>query len=174
MADSLKNLLILPLCSMLFSCSVKIEESFLNEMILKPEKGIIAGVDIGDSWETIKINHNPEWEIREENIDGNTIYQLWKRWDEHDNTMHLTFNLDGNKIIREIEFRVRGTGENAVTIRKFMHTIYDHYSKKLNIASSDSWQYATVDGARYKVRCTRSDFKGDEVNETVKVEISPE
>lgn len=176
MADTIKLIILFCFSTLFISCGVTIEDRQLEEMLLNYETGILAGVDIGDDWEKVKASHHADWEIREEKKSAITIRQYRKDWDDHDNSMYLGFILDASNKIVEMDLSLRGTGENAVTVRKFMDTTFEKFNAKFTATGTDTWNYASPDGNKCNLRWWSTKDEGDgppSVSFRISVDIEP-
>ncbi|MFT7156849.1 MAG: hypothetical protein ACI8Q1_001864 [Parvicella sp.] len=50
--------------ALISSCTVQMEDEEIHELLFGYNRGLVAGVQIGDSWEDIKKNVRPGWTIR--------------------------------------------------------------------------------------------------------------
>ena len=109
-----------------------VEDDIIN-LLFNYDKGILAGVDIGDNWEDIKANHNPEFTVREQTIDDLTYYQLRKD-NNDDNMIHVDFELDENKNVTKIKYSIMLTVdgvEDIAFMNKIRNTIADFFTNKM-------------------------------------------
>ena len=117
------------------SCGgTKFTEEDMTNLLFKYDKGILAGVNIGDNWDDIKANHNSEFTVREEEMSvGDMIYQLRKD-NNDDNMIHVDFELDDAKNVTTIRYSIMLSidGVEDVSFKnKLKNTIADLFTNKL-------------------------------------------
>ena len=117
------------------SCGgTKFTEEDITNLLFKYDKGILAGVDIGDNWDDIKANHNSEFTVREEKtVLGGMIYQLRKD-NNDDNMIHVDFELDDAKNVTTIRYSIMLSIdgiEDVSFMNKLKNTIADLFTNKL-------------------------------------------
>ncbi len=160
---------------MFSACSVTIEEQELIDLVLNYEKGIIAGVEIGDSEESIKAGHNSGWEIKTGGVNDNFDYQYRKQWDERENGLYVGFKLDAEGKVYDIDLRLcsKGSG-NVLTARKFMFAVFEKFNGRTEFVptSDNSWKYKNSMGDLIGVSCTNWGIESSkEPDEKVDIKI---
>ncbi len=144
----MKNLIILFTTALIFiSCGVKLDESEIDYLVFDYDRGLMIGVDIGDSWEDVKKSHNENWSI----VENGNINQLRKDWDEGNNMMNISFSLDDNKLITDMSFSMFASGGNIETLTKTKNTISYDFDSRLNKLDDNKWSYFTSDGSEYYI-----------------------
>ena len=161
--------------TVLVSCTPNMDGTEIESMTLEYDKGIFAGIDIGDSWEDVKSTCHRSWEIQEEEIyKGVPNYVLRKDWDEGYNFMYLNCKLDEQKKVIGLSFELHGTEKNALKAREFMHKVYAFYSDILTPNSNTSWEYFPENGMKYNVSFFNTNPENlDTPEETILLEVKP-
>jgi hypothetical protein len=144
----MKNIIVLILSIFLFaSCGAKMERKEIHDLVFGYDRGLMVGVDIGDSWETVKNNHRDGWTVREE--DG--IYQFRKDWDQGNDMMFVTFQLDQDQNVEGMEFSMTATPGNW----EEMKILEKKFVSDLNLITSsenkNEWSYYGPYGDEYTV-----------------------
>lgn len=161
----------------IFSSCAPAEVNFDEvEQMLLVDRGVVAGTNLGDSWESVSENCSPLWKpvVREvEGMDGNeNYYELRKQYDD-DNQVHVAFYLDEDKNISSISAQVIVTGKNRVEARKFMFKAFEFFNSKFKTSGENSWEVAIKNGEKpAKLTCTTSTYEGDEIKDDVTISLT--
>ena len=78
-------------------------------MITEPDRGLMAGVALGDPWESVKAKHHPKFTIRDEKTSTSLIRQL--RMDTgkpFENLVRIDFETDAAGVISGMRLEVDG------------------------------------------------------------------
>jgi len=146
----------------LTSCNTDMDRKEIADMTINYKTGILAGFDIGDSWEKVKNEHHKLWTVDEGIMYNSNYYKIEKRWGE--DYMIITFYLDENKKIINMDLTLEASGKNSVTAIRFMNNAHNYYgSKGLKTILKDSWWYYPKNGEK----CTISCYKSDVVDNTI-------
>jgi len=126
----MKNILTLLSISTLLiftSCTrERINQEQTTEMLMGYEKGLIAGIDLGDNWDDIKANHHEGWTVREDHTveeyngikDEYIINQLNVPIPHYPLMMVLSFELNNQNNIIDIDFTIFGKPEDKLYLTK--------------------------------------------------------
>ncbi|MFK8038542.1 MAG: hypothetical protein AB8B74_09655 [Crocinitomicaceae bacterium] len=148
----MKNVVALLLVSIfvMVSCGTKMESEEIHGLVFGYSRGLMLGVDIGDSWEDVKKNCRSGWAIREED----QIYQLRKDWDMGNDMMYASFNLDDRNTVQEMEFSITASGGNILELKK----LHQKFIQDFNLITSQNlktdWQYSAPNGNLYTIMLT--------------------
>ena len=153
------------------SCSTsnpKMDETKIEKMLLVADKGLISGIDIGDTWDEIKSNCSEEWTIDE----NNKI--LRKDWTNGFDFIIMELFIDENNKVSRISCGVYGTKDNAIVAKTFFIKATNYFNKKLNKTSIDNWEYTSKNNKKYNVNCTNmGNSDNNIVEEKVYITIEP-
>ena len=144
----MKNIIILITSIFVFaSCGVKLESEEIDKLVFGYDRGLFVGVELGDSWEDVKKNHREGWTIREEG----DIYQFRKDWDQGNDMMFVTFQLDENSKVEGMEFSMTTTPGNWEEMNK----VEKKFVSDLNLITSSNnkteWTYFDAIGKEYSI-----------------------
>ena len=152
------------------SCAApEMEEANIHEMLFNQKRGLISGVEPGDSWEDMKKNHHPDWVIREDHSDGMNIYQYRKDWDEGYNYMYLSVSLDENDKINQMNFSMSATTGNLLQLKKLEMKFISDFSLISLTEKTNDWTYFAENGDEYNVSLTTINIEEDHKILTVNV-----
>ena len=125
----------LPLLTSLAACGPKDLPREEIAGVLFPEKGVFAGYEFGDSWDSIKSKHPEFFVVRDDDIK-----QL--RRDVGDNAgsngYFLGFGLDSAGKVVSMSASIHGQKQNAVTVRALFDDVVAHYDKTVGKGSCSS------------------------------------
>lgn len=139
---------ILPIMVFTFaSCGTKIETEEVNGLVFGYDRGLMVGVDIGDNWEDVKKNCREGWDIREED----NIYQFRKDWDQGNDMMYVTFSLDENKNIDEMEFKMNASTGNLVELKNLEKMFIQDFNLITIEYLKTDWTYYAPNGETYTI-----------------------
>ncbi len=139
--NNLITVVIVAITLFLTSCGgSKFTEEEMTNLLFNYDKGILAGVDIGDNWEDIKVNHNPEFTVRDEKISTVGMFYQLRKENNDDNKIIIDFELDGDKNITVIKYDITLSIdgiEDVNFMNKLKNTIVDFFANKLFYALID-------------------------------------
>ncbi|CAG5076322.1 hypothetical protein [Parvicella tangerina] len=134
----------------LFSaCSVEVKKEELKPMLFGQSRGLIAGVDIGDTWEEVKENYPEGWTVRESHEDGLDIYQIRKDWDEGSNYMNLSFGFDEEGLINEMRYTLTLSDKSRLALVEVQKMFIADFNRVTLQEKTDQWKYYGPDGNPY-------------------------
>lgn len=124
---------------LLGGCTPDINPAEVNEMLLQPSRGLMGGVEFGDSWEKIKADHDKRYKVRDETMmlganqdQPSTYYQLRRDLGSPgEEGFYITFRLDEQKNVKAYDVSIFGSSKNAVTVRKLLDDVIAHFDKKI-------------------------------------------
>ncbi len=156
------------------SCSTsnpKMDEAKIEEMILVTDRGLISGLDIGDTWDEIKSNCSKDWTIDE--VDENNKI-LRKDWTTGFDFIIMELSFYENNVLSRIRCGVYGTKDNAIVAKTFFTKATNYFDKKLNKTSTDNWEYTSKDNKKYSVNCSNmGNSDNNMVEQKVYITIKP-
>lgn len=166
---------------LLTACTPKLDPNEVNEMLIKPSRGLFGGVELGDSWDKLKADHDKRYTVRDEKIEGNAFLQLrHDLGDPGQNGFYLTFHVDGEGKVERFEASIHGQKDNAVTVRKLLDDVIAHFDAKVGNGhcgktpggkGNSSYCSWTKDGGP-SVNVNYMEFT-DPISGTIRVEIAP-
>jgi hypothetical protein len=120
---------------LLGACSPpRLEKDEVNEVLLKPSRGLLGGIEFGDSWEKIKAEHDKRYSVRDEQVAGSSLRQLRRDLsDPGTNGYMLTFALDDQNNVKTYSAMIMGQKDNAVVVRQVLDDVIAHFDKKLGV-----------------------------------------
>jgi len=157
----------------LISCTgERINQEQTTEMLMGYEKGLIAGIDLGDNWDDIKANHHEEWTVREEHtveeFEGetyeNTVIQLNVPIDHYPLMMGLTFDLNEQNNIIDIGFFIKGMPEDKLYLTKLYKKMQNEFSSKFEFVEENNWIYTSPAGEKCPLTLSKNEFTKDKIN----------
>ncbi|MFS8066735.1 MAG: hypothetical protein ACMG6S_10220 [Byssovorax sp.] len=117
---------------LLCACTPKLEQAEVNEMLLKPSRGLLGGIEFGDSWEKIKADHDKRYTVRDEKMAEGSFQQLRRDLsDPGTNGYMITFQLDEQKNVKSYSAEIMGRKDNAVVVRQVLDDVIAHFDKKV-------------------------------------------
>ena len=172
MKNIIKIISVYALVVMVSCTGERINQEQTTEMLIGYEKGILAGIDLGDNWDDIKANHHEGWTVREDHIieeyEGetyqNTVIQLNVPIDHYPLMMGLTFDLDELNNIVDIDFFIKGKPEDKLYLTKLLRQIQDEFNRKFEFIEENSWVYESPAGEKCPLSITKNEFTEDEIS----------
>lgn len=164
-------LLFMPALLFLFSCGVEVTKDEIKPMLFGQSRGIIAGVDMGDTWASVKQSHPKGWEVREDK--SSNIYQIRKDWEEGNNTMNLTFGLDDEKKIQSMEYTLTLMGSNVDVLREIQKLFIADFNLITLQQNTEAWIYTGKNKVAYLITLTRESYREDSETLTISVKEKP-
>lgn len=119
----------LPLVALfLVGCTPDIKKDEVTAMLLGKDRGVLGGYDFGDSWDTIKKDHDPIYKVRDE-----ASFEQLRRdlSDPGEEGFFITFHLDDAKKVKSLGASIYGSKQNAVTVRAIFDDVIAHFDKKM-------------------------------------------
>ncbi len=117
---------------LLAGCAPKMDRDELFAMITRPEHGLMAGVALGDTWESVKAKHDPKLRVRDDATSSGPIRQL--RFDvgkPMEDDLYITYTVDAAGVITGMALTVNGAKDNSIVVRALYDNLLKHYEKKL-------------------------------------------
>jgi len=150
------KLTIISLSVFIFSCGGnKFNEEQVSNLILNKNSGILAGINIGDDWEIVKQNAPNDWTIVDTiMVEGDyqsEHQQLIIPREHNSHRMALTFGLDDNGIIENIEFFLNGEAGDESMIEKYYSKITDEFNNKFESDEFHKWKYESPNGKLFTI-----------------------
>ncbi len=109
-------------------CTPDVNKDEVTKQLFGKDRGVIAGYDFGDSWDTIKKDHDPLYKLRDEK----GFEQLRRDLsDPGSEGFFVTFKLDGDNKVKGLGASVYGSKQNAVTVRMILDDAMAHYDKTI-------------------------------------------
>ena len=128
---ALALLAVLPLAA----CTPKLDRAEVKQMLLSQPRGLIGGIEFGDSWEKIKAEHDPRYTVRDEKttIGGfkESFLQLRHDLGGPDNGYFLTFQVDEQNNVKSYGASVYGRKENAIVVRDVFDDLTAQFDAKV-------------------------------------------
>lgn len=115
-------------------CTPKLDAGEVSEMLVKPTRGLIAGFDIGDSWDQIKASHDPRYTVRDD-----SSQQLRRDLsDPGTNGFFVDFGVDpSTKKITRISVQVYGDRPNAAAVDRVAQDFVAKFDAQFGKGSCD-------------------------------------
>lgn len=143
----------------LTACKVEVKPEEIDQMIFGYSRGVIAGIDVGDTWDYVKENHNDFWNVREDHYeDGISVYQLRKDWEEGYNYSFLGFELDENERIQEMEYTLMLSNDNKPLLEIYRQKIIADFNLITASNEMEKWKYYGPDGQEYAITLTLNEI----------------
>lgn len=144
----MRNIVLFITAILLFTaCGTAIEQEEVDNLVFGYDRGLMVGVEIGDSWEDVKKNHREGWTIVEE---GN-IYQFRKDWDQGNDMMNVTFTIDENKNVDGIELSMTASEGNWPVMKMLEKKMISDLNLITSSNSNEKWSYFGPNGNQYTV-----------------------
>jgi hypothetical protein len=132
------------------SCSVQMDDEEIHGLLFEYKSGLIAGVQIGDSWEIVKSNARDGWTIRDEP----GFYQYRKDWDQGNDMMMVTFYLDESKNVIGMEFSMTAMTNNYPQMDLLKKKFISDFNLIMATKQTNNWEYLSDDGDFYSIVIT--------------------
>ena len=155
----------------LSACQVEVSEENIRSMIFDEPRGLIAGIDIGDSWTYVKENHPAGWEVRELNEDLD-LYQIRKDWEEGYNTMNLSFRLNSDETIHEMDFGLILSDGNKLILKHMEELFVLRFNELASGTDEYFWLYKAPTEKMYSISLMR--FELNEKSSSLSVSVLAE
>jgi hypothetical protein len=124
----------------LFSCgSPKMDSALVKSMTIGHENGIVAGVNVGDSWDDVKKNVHEAWEIDE------STHYLSKEWDSFNNVL-LSIDLDEDNTVWAISYTINGKKGNHLLMAEIQNALEKEFNAKYKVSESGGWDIVAPNG----------------------------
>lgn len=118
--------------SLLIACTPKLDPLEVQELLIKPQRGLLGGIEIGDSWDKIKADHDARYTVREDQTESTTILQLRRDLSRPGtNGFYIGFTLDAGKKVESYRVSIFGQKGNAVVVRQVLDDLIAHFDKKV-------------------------------------------
>ncbi|MBL4668476.1 MAG: hypothetical protein JKY30_04360 [Flavobacteriales bacterium] len=135
----------------LVSCGApKMDAKLIKSMTLGYEKGVVAGIDIGDNWGDVKKNAHKEWEIDspEERVgSAMTIGSLSRSWDMFNNVF-ISVGLDNNNNVWELSYTINGKKGNHLLIAEIENALKEEFNYKYEVSEYGGWNFVSPNGGK--------------------------
>jgi len=116
----------------LSACTPKLDLAEVDEVLIKPSRGLMGGIEFGDSWEKIKADHDKRYTVRDEQTSSGSLQQLRRDLsDAGTNGYFISFHLDAQKNVESYSVSIFGQKDNAVGVRKVLDDVIAHFDKKV-------------------------------------------
>lgn len=157
------NLFLLIAIVGLSSCgSPEMDPSTVKAMTLGYDKGIVAGIDVGDNWEDVKENLHKDWETE----DGK---HFMKKWDEM-NFMVLNIDLNSDNKVRQLSMTISGKSGNLLLIEELKSDLTKEYNDKYEVKKQGtSWGFVAKNDDPCNV--LMNFIEGDNGSKTLSVSV---
>lgn len=117
---------------LLVACTPKLDPLEVKQALLEQPRGLIGGVEFGDSWEKIKTDHDKRYEVRDEQTSSGSFLQLRRDLsDPGTNGYFISFQLDEQKNVKSYSVSIYGEKGNAVVVRQVLDDVIAHFDKKV-------------------------------------------
>jgi len=137
------SLLSFSIILLLLSCSApEIDKNLLEDMLFKQEKGIIAGASIGDTWEEIKSNIHPDWEVND------TEKRISKTYDDL-NFVTMSFDFYDSDKCNGLGVSISAEKGNHLTLAQLEKSLKIHLDTTLPLDKYGKWAYIDKAGNEY-------------------------
>jgi hypothetical protein len=129
----LKRGTLMAVALLLSACTPKLEHSEVKQALLEQPRGLLGGVEFGDSWEKIKADHDKRYEVRDEKTETGAIRQLRRDLGSSKGTngYYIGYNLDEQKNVKSYSASIHGQSDNAVVVRQVLDDVIAHFDKKV-------------------------------------------
>jgi hypothetical protein len=117
---------------LLCGCTPKLDPAEVKQMLLEQPRGVIGGVDFGDSWDRIKADHDKRYTVRDDNTKDGTFRQL-----RHDlnspgeNGFFITFDVDAQGKVASYNVSIYGRKGNMLVVRGLVDDLIAYFDKKI-------------------------------------------
>lgn len=132
----------------LVSCGVpEMDAELIKSMTLGYERGIVAGIEMGDSWEDLKKNVHDGWEIQEP--DGRMSFVTGK-WDDF-NEVHIAINLSEENEVMGLTYVINGKKENHLLMAEIARALESEFNVKYKVNELGGWNVTGPNGKEYSM-----------------------
>jgi hypothetical protein len=122
----------------------------LNNLLMDYNQGIIAGVDIGDSWEDIKKTLNQRWIVSEDLPGSVRLSDDMNNFP--DSQCFVILKFDSNQKVNNISVGIDGKDKEAIlALKKFYKKIEYRASQLGKPQTTKGWYLIEREGAPYDI-----------------------
>tara|TARA_Y100000385_G_scaffold135063_1_gene140269 strand:+ start:125 stop:664 length:540 start_codon:yes stop_codon:yes gene_type:complete len=149
-----KLITLFSLIFLLASCGGSSEMDFVEiKSILLQKKGLIAGIELGESIENVKSKKLNGFVLDDKPI--NEKHQILRRKygsDWTNNQVVIGLQTEENKVKYIDAMIFGGLAENRVKLKKFMSEIFNHFDTRFQRIDDKSWEIKKPNGKTIQIR----------------------
>lgn len=129
------------------------EEQEIHDLVFGYDRGVVVGVRLGDSWESVKENVRPGWTVREEP----GIHQFRKDWDLGNDMMMVTFELNSENQVDGMNFNMTAMPNNYPQLDLLKKKFISDFNLITVSKQVNDWDWYSANDELYTIVITQAE-----------------
>lgn len=136
----------------LTSCgSAEMDSQLVKSLIVGYDRGVVSGVDVGDSWDTVKENLSKDWD------QGGSETSFIKEYDDM-NFVVLSIDLDENDQVWQMSMSISGKEVNHLLMAEIKNELTKEFNVKYEVSEDgNGWGFIAANGDDCGINMNESD-----------------
>jgi hypothetical protein len=159
---------------LMVSCGApKMDAELIKSMTIGYERGVVAGIEIGDSFDDLKKNMHDGWELKSPEKSEFTTYLTSSFSKSYDmmNFISGSISFDSNDKVFEMSYSITAKKGNHLLMAEIQNALEKEFNSKYEVSEAGSWSFSGPNRGKYGVTMSRME-EADFDNKTFTVFVT--